>query len=71
MNETFQKYPNLEIFADPLDPVYRVKYTECVKERGVVRFEKREARVSREALEALVGEIVMVSALIHKAELRG
>lgn len=58
MEECFKRYPDVEVFADPLEPVYRVKYTECVEERGVLRFVRHQARVPKEELESLLAEVV-------------
>lgn len=58
MEDCFKRYPDVEAFADPLDPVYRVKYTECVEERGAVRFVRRQVRVPKGEIESLLAEIV-------------
>jgi hypothetical protein len=71
MDDTFQKFPHIEILADPLDPVYKIKYTECVKERGVVRFERREIRVPKYALESLVGDVILMTGIVGKADASG
>jgi hypothetical protein len=39
----------------------RVKYTECVKERGVVRFEQHEKTLPKESLRRLIEEICKTS----------
>jgi hypothetical protein len=57
---TFEKYPDLQIVADSLDNLYKVKYLECVQERGSIRFEKKEKIVSREVIESLVNEIIFM-----------
>lgn len=59
-NATFEKYPDLEIIADPLDNLYKVKYLECIQERASIRFEKKEKVISREAIESLIGEIIFM-----------
>lgn len=58
MQDQFKKYPDIEIFADALDPVYKVKYTECIEERGSVRFVRHQKRLPRECIEHLLAEIV-------------
>lgn len=58
MQDQFTKYPDLEIFADALDPVYKVKYTECVEENGIIRFVRHQKRLPRESIESLLAEIV-------------
>jgi len=71
MDDIFQRFPHIEILADPLDPAYKIKCTECVKERGVVRFERREIRVPKYALESLIGEILLVTGIVGKADSSG
>lgn len=59
MAETvFEKYPSVEIVADAMLPQYRIKYIECVKEGGTIRFEKHERIVKKEKLEQLVLEVL-------------
>jgi hypothetical protein len=58
MEGTFDKYPNIEIVADAMDPVYRVKIMECVRDGRLVRFEKTELRVPRKTLESFVANLV-------------
>jgi hypothetical protein len=54
----FEKYPDIEIKADPFEPSYRIKYTECIKEKNVVKFERKEKTVPKQALERLISEIL-------------
>jgi hypothetical protein len=54
----FEKYPDIQITVDPFEPNYRIKYTECIKERGSVRFERKEKTVPRKSLERLISEIL-------------
>jgi len=61
MEGAFDKYPNVEIVADAMDPIYRVKFMECVKDGAVMRFEKMEFRVPRKRLESLLAEVIEVS----------
>lgn len=58
INTTFDRYPSIEIVADPYSPQYRVKYIECIKDHGTIRFEKHERMVPREELERIVLEII-------------
>lgn len=58
MEDHFKRFPSVEILADAFDPIYRVKYIECVEELGVVRFVKHESRVPKEDLDGLVRSIV-------------
>lgn len=58
MEDCFKRYPDVEVFADPFDPVYRVKYTECVEERGAISFVRHQARVPKDELESLLAEVV-------------
>lgn len=58
MEDHFRRYPLIEITADPLDPEYRIKYTESVKDRSSIRFERREAKVPRSAIEPIVEELM-------------
>lgn len=59
MNEDlFEKYPNIEIVADPMAPQYRIKYMECVKEQGVIRFNRHERLVSKKDMKHLILEIL-------------
>jgi hypothetical protein len=57
-DDIFERYPDIQITADPQEPKYRIKYTECVRERGSVRFEKKEKSVPRNALESFISEIL-------------
>lgn len=54
----FEKYPDITIVADSFEPLYRVKYTECTKERGVVKFEKKEKKIPKQIIERLISEIL-------------
>ena len=54
----FDKYPSVEIIADAYDPQYRIKYIECVRDAGLIRFEKRERLVSKDELEHLVLKVI-------------
>jgi hypothetical protein len=58
MEDNFRRYPFIEIIADPLDPEYKIKYTECVKDYCSIRFERREAKVSKSDMELLVDELM-------------
>jgi len=49
--DNFERYPALELVADALSPEYRIKLTECVEERGVVRFVRHEKSIPRERFE--------------------
>lgn len=54
----FDRYPDVELRADGFDPVYRVKYTECIKESGQIRFERKDKIVSKEKVERLLSELL-------------
>lgn len=54
----FEKYPNIEIVADPVELKFRITYTECVSERGVVRFERRTKFIDKEVLEQAIGCLI-------------
>lgn len=54
----FEKYPAIEIIADAYDPRYKIKYTECVREFGTLRFERRERIVPKEKMEKIILELV-------------
>lgn len=54
----FEKYPSVEIVADAVAPQYRVKYIECVREGGTIRFEKHERIVKKENMEWIVLEVL-------------
>jgi hypothetical protein len=54
----FEKYPDISITADAFEPKYIIKYTECKKERGSVRFERKEKIVPRQMLENLISDIL-------------
>ena len=54
----FEKYPDIQIAVDPFEPSYIIKYTECIKERGSVRFERKQKTVPRKSLERLISEIL-------------
>ena len=53
----FERFPDIRISIDPFEPKYKVNYTECVQERGAVRFEQREKTIPKEALQRLIEEI--------------
>lgn len=54
----FEKYPDITIVADAFEPKYKIKYTECKKERGAVSFERKEKTVPKHVLESLISEIL-------------
>lgn len=58
MNDAFDKYPNIEIVADGMDPVFRIKYMECVREGGALRFVKHELKVPKNKIERLVFDLI-------------
>lgn len=60
IKEKFEKYPEVQIISDLVNQNYRIKYIECVEERGVIRFEKREKVVSKDLLESSVAEIIFM-----------
>lgn len=62
MEGTFEKYPNIEIVSDAFDPVYKIRYMECVREDGVIRFVRHEKRVSKKVLEKLVSNLIAMAA---------
>lgn len=63
MEGTFDKYPNIEIISDAFDPVYKIRYMECVRENGLVRFVRHEKKISRKRLESLVSNLIASVAL--------
>jgi hypothetical protein len=54
----FEKYPDIELHADGFDPIYRIQYTECVKERGSIRFERKEKIVPKDKVVRLLSELL-------------
>jgi hypothetical protein len=56
--DELERYPSLEVFSDEMGASHRVKYMECVREGGVVKFVKHERRVEKGILDALVCELV-------------
>jgi hypothetical protein len=58
MEDVFEKYPYIEIVADPMAPQYRIRYTECVKEQGVIRFNRHERLVPKKDMEHLILDIL-------------
>lgn len=57
-SDFFEKFPSIEIVADPIELKYRVTYTECVSERGCVRFDRKTKFVDRKDIEnALCGVV--------------
>jgi hypothetical protein len=54
----FHKYPDVELTADAFDPIYKVKYTECVKDGGTIRFDRKEKTVPKEKVERLLAELL-------------
>lgn len=54
----FEKYPSVEIIADGTSPQYRIKYIECVKEFGTIRFEKKERIVPKKEFENIVLKVI-------------
>ena len=55
--ELFNKFPDVEMVLDGFDSKYKIKYTECTKERGVIRFEKKEKIIDKEKVEKLLSEL--------------
>ena len=55
---TFEKFPSIEIAASGVEPCYRIRYIECVKERGAIRFERREKKVQKQFLEMLISQLI-------------
>lgn len=62
MDGTFEKYPNIEIISDAFDPMYKIRYTECVKEDGVIRFFRHERKIPRKSLENMVSNLIALVA---------
>lgn len=54
----FEKYPDIQITADPFEPNYRIRYTECIKDKNTVRFERKEKTIPKNFLEKLISEIL-------------
>jgi hypothetical protein len=54
----FEKYPDVEMRLDAFDAVYKIKYTECIKERGAIRFERKEKIVSKEKIQKILSELL-------------
>ena len=57
-DEVFQKYPFIEIISDLYEYKYKVKYTECVKEKGSIRFERKQKTVPTKLIEKFISEIL-------------
>lgn len=60
---TFEKFPSIEITASGVEPCYRIRYTECVKDRGAIRFERKEKKVQKQFLERLVSQLIEEASL--------
>ena len=58
MEDQFKRFPSIEILADVFEPIYRIKYIECVEESGVIRFVRREGRIPRDELESVLERII-------------
>ncbi|NBT57424.1 hypothetical protein EBT16_01435 [bacterium] len=54
----FEKYPDIQITADPFEPNYNIKYTECIKENHMVRFERKEKTIPKKSLERFISEVL-------------
>jgi len=54
----YEKYPDIELRADAFDPVYKIKYTQCVKESGQIKFERKDKIVPKEKVEKLLSELL-------------
>ena len=54
----FHKFPDVEMIADAFDPIYKIKYTECVQERGTIRFDRKEKIVAKDKVENLIKELL-------------
>lgn len=54
----FEQYPDVEMHTDAFDPVYKIKYTECTKERGSIRFERKEKIVPKEKIQRILSELL-------------
>lgn len=54
----FEKYPYVQITTDPFEPSYNFKYTQCVKEVGVVRFERMEKKLPKGIVEKFLAEVL-------------
>jgi hypothetical protein len=54
----FDRYPDIQITADPFEPNYKIKYIECVKENQTVRFERKEKTVPKKSLERFISEVL-------------
>ena len=54
MEDHFKRFPSVEILADAFEPIYRVKYIECVEESGVVRFVRHEGKIPKEDLREVI-----------------
>lgn len=54
----FEKYPSVEVVSDTMDSVYRVRWMECVKEGGLVRFLKRERKVPKDSIDGLMSSLM-------------
>jgi hypothetical protein len=58
MAEVFDKYPSVEIVADAYEPQYRIKYIECVRSSGSIRFERFERIVPKDELEEIILRVI-------------
>ena len=61
--ETFDRFPSVDITTSGVEPCYRIRYVECVKERGAIRFERREKKVQKQFLERLVSQLIEEASL--------
>lgn len=56
--EFFQRFPSIEILADPFEPKYKMRYIECIKDSGSIRFEKREKSLDKSTVEEVLKRLV-------------
>lgn len=56
--ELYDRFPDVEFKADGFDSVYRIKYTECIKERSGIRFERKEKIISKEKINEILMELL-------------
>jgi hypothetical protein len=55
---TFEKYPDIQIIADQTKMEYKIIYLECLREKDLVRFERKEKIMPIRLVEKLIEKLI-------------
>lgn len=50
MKSIFEKYPDISISADVNESKYKITYTECLEEKGIVHFFRKSKVVPKDQI---------------------